>query len=470
MIELISHIINGLNYSDPNEPLIRLKRPIDQQEYLEFPSASKSTVESAIESSANFYKIWSRSPLVHRSEVLLKAAHKARQNINIISEKHAEETGKSISSSQAEISAALDQFEKYSNLATEFFTPKENATGSTRFRPYGPTVLIVPWNYPIVIAFRTLPALLISGNTVIWKPSEKTPNSAFWMLKYLELPAGLVNLVLGSGEAGAGLVSDPRTKLVVHTGSTKSGRLIAAKCGELLKPCILELGGKDAMILDSKVEVSLIATKIARASFENSGQICTSIEKVYVPDEIKSALIQALILEIEQWSLGEHDYELKMIGPMIDLNQVENVSRQVTEAVTLGAKCLAGGVFGGDFNNYFMPTLLCDVPPEAAINSDETFGPVIAISTYSSRADLVKYLNSDEYGLAATVVSDDPEFLSIVEEINTAIIWKNDWHSSVDDSTFEPFGNSGLGKIGPGKATLRAVNRAVHTSELLNRY
>lgn len=464
MIESIHHIVDGSDYSDPSESLHQLRSPKEQEEYLEFPTASDSTIDAAIKSSSKKFEYWSALSLKERTDILLTAAQRARLHIESLAIQHSHETGKSIAASTAEISGAIQQFEKYAELAKTFFQPQKNLTGHTLFRPYGPTVLIVPWNYPIAIAFRTLPALLISGNTVIWKPSERTPGSAYWILKRMNLPSGLVNLVLGFGDTGAALVADSRTKLVIHTGSTQSGRSIAAKCGELLKPCILELGGKDSIILDTDIDLTEAAPKIARASLENSGQICTSIEKVFFPVILRDSLTDALVKEMQAWTLGEHDYELKTIGPMIDTKQVRIVENQVRQAVTLGAKCIFGGTVSGSLSNYFLPTILIDIPRDAEIHSEETFGPVVSLYPYSSHAELVELLNSDGYGLATTIMSNNPKFLKILEKIDTAIVWINEWHSSVDGSTFEPSGKSGLGKIGPGNSTLLAVNRAVQIS------
>jgi succinate-semialdehyde dehydrogenase/glutarate-semialdehyde dehydrogenase len=222
----------------------------------------------------------------------------------------------------------------------------------------------------------------------------------------------------------------------------------------------LELGGKDAVIVDRDVDITAVAQKVVRASFENAGQICTSAERVLVHQDIHGRFVNALRDAALAWSVGRHDAEDRQIGPLIDAHQREIVQSLVTDAVSGGARVVAGGhAVRTEEGAYFEPTVIDGVNPRMSMFTAELFGPVVAVTAVRDMPEAVELANSSSYGLAATVFSNDSDVITWASRINTAIVWQGSWHASVVGSTFEPDGDSGMGASGPGLATLQAVSR-----------
>jgi len=454
------HVIDGDRVLNTDDEVEIRRAPIVSDGVGAFPLARETTIDAAITSSVAAFGDWSAMSLDARVRTVLGTVPALRAAGEEIAAAESWETGRSIVESRALVHAAIGQFEFYAGLAEEGLGSREGPAGTSVRRPYGPTALIVPWNYPITIAMRTLAALVLAGNTVIWKPSEKTPLSASVFMSHLSLPPGVVNLVLGDGVTGRRLVEDSRIRFVVHTGSTAAGRSIAEVSGKLLRPTLLELGGKDAVIVDRDADVSAAAKMVVRASFENAGQICTSAERVLVHQEIHEAFVVALRNEAREWTLGRHDAERRQIGPLIDDHQRSIVESLVGDAVARGAHLVVGGrATNAQDGAYFEPTVVDKVEPEMAVFTAELFGPVVAVTPVRDMSHAVELANASTYGLAATVFSSDPDASSWAANINTAIVWQGSWHASVAGSTFEPYGDSGLGASGPGLATLHAVSR-----------
>jgi succinate-semialdehyde dehydrogenase/glutarate-semialdehyde dehydrogenase len=255
--------------------------------------------------------------------------------------------------------------------------------------------LLVPWNDPIAIAGGQLGACLATGNTVVLKPSERTPLSTTRLVEVLDLPAGVLELLLGDERAGRPLAGHPEVDLVIHTGSIATGRELAALTAPDLRKVLLELGGKDPLIVDDGVDPAWAAEQAAAGAFANAGQLCTSVERIYVHEAVADAFVAAL-------TARARDTE---IGPLIDERQREIVHRHVTEAVGAGAELLTGGEPAGGPGFFYPPTVLSGCAGGMAVMREETFGPVAAVQGVRSFDDALAAANATEYGLAATVLT-----------------------------------------------------------------
>jgi acyl-CoA reductase-like NAD-dependent aldehyde dehydrogenase len=301
------------------------------------------------------------------------------------------------------VEAGIEAIEQYAELGPlhrgRSLAGGWGATDMMVHEPRGVVALIVPWNDPVAIACGQIAAALVTGNTAVFKPSEKTPLSAVRLAQLLDVPAGVLNLLLGDERAGRPLVAHPEVDVVLHTGSVETGREIARECAGTLKKAILELGGKDALIVDDGVDPHWAAEQAASGAFANAGQICTSVERIYVHEAVAGPFVAALAAQARSMT----------IGPLIDEGQRDVVHRHVGDAVKGGAEVLAGGEPSDGPGSFYPPTVLVGVDDEMAIMREETFGPVAAVRIVASFDEALAAANRTRYGLAASVLTGDEE-------------------------------------------------------------
>ena len=276
--------------------------------------------------------------------------------------------------------------------------------------PVGVVGVIAPWNYPLTLSISDAVPALAAGNAVVMKVDTQTPFSALIGAALLEeagLPAGLLHVVTGSGsQLGPELIA--RVDYVMFTGSTAVGRQVASQAAERLVPSSMELGGKNAMIVLEDADLDRAAEGAERGLFSNSGQLCISIERLFVHESIADEFTRRLVERVERMRLGASlDYSCDM-GSLISAKQLETVREHVEDAVAKGARVLTGGNARPEIGPYFHePTLLTDVRAGMTLFRDETFGPVAALSTFSSEDEVVERANDSDFGLNFSVWTGD---------------------------------------------------------------
>jgi succinate-semialdehyde dehydrogenase / glutarate-semialdehyde dehydrogenase len=276
--------------------------------------------------------------------------------------------------------------------------------------PLGVIGVISPWNYPLTLSVSDAVPAIAAGNGVVIKTDSQTPFSALWGKAVLEeagLPEGLVEVVTGSGsDLGPELIE--RVDYVMFTGSTAVGKKIAAQAAEQLKPSSMELGGKNAMLVLEDANMRRAIEGAERALFSNAGQLCISVERLFVHEAVADEFIAKLVDRTKRIKLGARlAYEDDM-GSLISQDQLDTVKEHVEDAVAKGAKVLAGGRPRPDVGPYFFePTLLTDVTEDMTLFADETFGPVVAVSTFSSEDEVVERANDSDYGLNFSIWTRD---------------------------------------------------------------
>ncbi len=288
----------------------------------------------------------------------------------------------------------------HGSLATKF------KSGRLVREPYGVVAIISPWNYPFSIPATETLAALVAGNAVVLKPSEFTSLVALQLQSLLHaagVPRDIFHVVVGDGATGAALIHSPIDKLV-FTGSVATGKRIAAAAAERLLPVVLELGGKDPMLVLDDVDIDVASSAAVWGAFVNAGQACLSVERCYVHRSLYEEFLRACVEKTNKLRVGNGLDLQTDVGPMIHERQLQIVEAHVEDAVARGARLLAGGsrllALG---KNFYKPTVLADVTHEMRIMREETFGPVLPVSAFDSDDEAVRLANDSEFGLAASV-------------------------------------------------------------------
>lgn len=369
------------------------------------PITAPGACEDAVARARAAFADWSRTPAADRAAALTAAAAAVRAAADELAELNARETGKLVDDATGGVEAGAATLVQYAELGPlhggRSLQGSWDATDLMIPEPRGVVAVLTPWNDPVAVAAGLLGAALVTGNTVVHKPSERCPRTGrrFAELLAEQLPAGVLEIVDGTGELGAQLASSEWVDVVAHVGSSVTGRAIARSCAERGAKAVLENGGNDALIVDAGVDPRWAAEQAALGAFANAGQICVSVERVYVVESIADAFLDELVAEARVW--GDR------IGPMVDTEQRSLVHDHVAGAVADGARVLIGGAPRPGKGAFYPPTVLTDCTPDMAVFCEETFGPVAPVRVVEHFEAALSEASDDRYGLAATVLTSD---------------------------------------------------------------
>ncbi|MDQ3921259.1 MAG: aldehyde dehydrogenase family protein, partial [Actinomycetota bacterium] len=306
--ETISHLIGNAEVPSTSEEAINVLDPATGEQIGVIPAGTPADASEAVKAAREAKTGWSRLPANERAEFVKSAARRMREHARDLAGLITLENGKPLHDALGGVEAGIGTLEQYAELGPlhrgKSLQGNFMATDAMVHEPYGVAAVVVPWNDPIAIACGYLGAALVTGNTVVYKPSEKTPLSAVRLVETFELPDGVLNLLLGDARAGWPLVAHEDVDLVLFTGSVKTGREILQAAGRQLKKAIVELGGKDPMIVDAGIDPAWAAGEAATGSFANAGQICTSVERIYVHESIANEFVQELVARAEALHVG----------------------------------------------------------------------------------------------------------------------------------------------------------------------
>ncbi|WGX96898.1 aldehyde dehydrogenase [Nocardioides sp. L-11A] len=334
----------------------------------------------------------------------------------------------------------------------------EDGASRLERRPLGVAALITPWNSPVLSVLEQCGPILLSGNALVVKPSELCPMSVAFLSSISPLPPGVMNVVHGDGSTGALLSAHEAVRLVSFTGSVGSGRAVALAAAQKLMRATLELGGKDAVVVDRDVDVESVAAQVALGSLLNSGQICTSMERVYVHQDIAPAFTEAVGVAVEAWGFDDGGAAMPALGPLASGRQRDLVVAQLRDAADRGARVVRGGVVPEGPGNRLPATVVTGVNASMSLMREETFGPVVAIESIGSFEAGLRQAAASTYGLGATVYSNDEAHLAAAAELPVALVWLNQWQGRGGIMVYEPTKSSGMGATG-GSASFDAATR-----------
>ncbi|MCV7414896.1 aldehyde dehydrogenase family protein [Mycolicibacterium litorale] len=369
------------------------------------PIADASTCAEAVKRARAAASGWARTPAAERAAALTAAAAAVREAADELAELNERETGKLRDDALGGVDAGAGTLVQYAELGPlhrgRSLHGQWTATDLMVPEPRGIVAVLTPWNDPVAVAAGLLGAALVTGNAVVHKPSERSPRTGrrFAELLAEQLPDGVLEIVDGDGSVGASLASADDVDVVAHVGSSATGRAIARTCAERGAKVILENGGNDALIVDTGVSPRWAAEQAAMGAFANAGQICVSVERIYVVDAIADAFVDALVDEARAWA--------QRIGPLVDERQRDVVHEHVADAARAGARIRIGGEPAPGPGSFYPPTVLTDCTPDMLVMREETFGPVAPVRVVPNFDTALMEAAADRYGLAATVLTND---------------------------------------------------------------
>lgn len=426
----------------PGASTLGVINPATGAVFAQSPRASQDELELAMASGERAFKLWRAVPFAERQQKLVLIAERITEHAEALARLLVSEQGKPYRDAHAEVLGAAWWCTEVAKMTLPVHVLEDNATlrSETRRVPMGVVAAIVPWNYPISVAFLKIPAALLSGNVVLLKPSPFTPLTTLKIGELLRdvLPAGVLNVVSGGDELGPWITEHPGVAKISFTGSTATGKRVVQSASASLKRVTLELGGNDAAIVLPDADIPKIAEQIFWSAFTNAGQICMATKRLYVHAAVYDALAAALVACAKKVKLGSGADPQSTMGPIQNQAQYQRVVRLLDDIAHRDQKVLIGGK-QSDTPGYFIPVTIIDNPADdTPVVTDEAFGPVLPMLKYTDIDAVIDKVNASPYGLAGSVWSSDPvAAAAVAERIASGTVWINTW---LHLSPLVPFG------------------------------
>ncbi|HET7305171.1 MAG TPA: aldehyde dehydrogenase family protein [Segeticoccus sp.] len=432
--------------------------------------ASPAQVEAALAGAESARADWRRTDPGERAAALRRAADLVRDRAGHLADLLTDETGRLHREALETAGVAADLLEEASvrGLAGSgrSLPGSTGAMDVVRAEPRGTVAVLTPWNDPFPAAAGLLAAALVTGNTVVHKPSERCTAAGLAFAECVQqaLPDDVLQVLPGDGSVGARIVADDRVRLVAHIGSTATGREIRRVTGARGAKAVVENGGKDPILVDDGVDPAWAAQQIALGAFSNAGQICTSVERVYVHTSVASETVRELVRLAESLRAGDPRDEDTTLCRMVDERQLRVVEDHVAQARDRGALCLTGGSRLDIDGPWYAPTVLTGCDDSMLVMTDETFGPVAPVQEVTSFEEGLRLADGTGYGLAATVLTPDTgHALRAADELQVGTVKVNAVFGGAPGGSADPRDASGDGcGFGPDLLREMVVLKAVH--------
>ena len=437
--------------------------PATEEVMAQVAEAEASDVDRAVQAARRAFDTgeWPKKTPQDRARILFNLAAKVREHLPHLAEVEALNTGKPIVEAEGDIGAVAEIFEYYGGLATKIpgqVNPvSANALSLSLKEPIGVCGLIVPWNYPLLMASWKLAPALAAGCTMVLKPAEQTPLTALMLAEFFTeagLPPGVINIVNGFGEScGAALVEHPLVDKIAFTGSTDVGKRITKSAANTLKRVTLELGGKSPNIFFADADWEASIDGALFGIFINQGEVCSAGSRILVQKKIYAKFVEAMAEKAKTIKIGPPLDRSSKMGPVVSKEQYDRVSNYLAVGKT-EAKLASGGGRPKQFDKgyYIEPTIFYDVENSARIAREEIFGPVATAIAFDDEADAIRIANDTHYGLAAAVWSRDIyKALRVVKSLRAGIVWVNHMQPTCTEAPWGGYKQSGVGReLGPG--------------------
>jgi lactaldehyde dehydrogenase/glycolaldehyde dehydrogenase len=412
------NFINGKFVPSSGTARIVVKNPATGEAICSVPNSTQQDVDNALTAAVKAQSSWAKQPAAARAKLLKRIAVKIRENVEPLARVITEEQGKTLGLARVEVDFTADYFDYMAEwgrrIEGEIIESDRAEETILLFRqPIGVIAGILPWNFPFFLIARKAGPALITGNTIVIKPSEETPHCAVKfcdLLEQLDVPPGLINVVHGSGSStGRALASSPRIGMISFTGSVETGSAIMTAAAQHITKVNLELGGKAPAIVMADADMDRTVEAIKSSRVINSGQVCNCAERVYVQRSIAGQFAEKLGAAMKSTHYGDPlQDETVAYGPLINEAGFRKVERLVGTAVKAGATLLTGGKRGaGDKGYFYEPTVLAGCKQEMEIIRNEIFGPVIPLVEFGDLDEAIAYANDSDYGLTSSIYTRD---------------------------------------------------------------
>jgi len=475
MNDTITNFISGKHVPPKSGQYLDLVEPATGLVIGRVPDSNAADIDAAVKAAADAFPAWSATPAIERARIITRIGTLVEANLQRLAAAESRDTGKPVQfASIVDIPRSATNFTAFAAMilsgSTEFHAferggvPGALDVGGFNYtlrKPRGVAGLISPWNLPLhLLTWKIAPAIA-TGNTVVCKPSEVTPTTAHLLCDLLTeagLPPGVVNMVHGRGQtAGASLVTHPDVPTISFTGSTPVGKWIGKECGDRLKRCSLELGGKNPFIVFADADLPAAVPTAGRAAFANQGQICLCGSRLLLHESIADEFTRHMVAWANQLKAGDPADPATKFGALTGAAHLEKVDSFVKLARELGGRVLAGGARvnpadlparckGGSF---YQPTVIDGLDPTCRVEQEEIFGPVVTIQRFKTDDEAVKLANGTQYGLASALFTRDLNRAhTVAARIDAGLVWVNCWMVRDLRTPFGGMKQSGVGREG----------------------
>lgn len=462
------NFVNGAWIDGSENNRIPVENPATGRQICEVAEATPSDVDAAVGAAKSCHeeRILSKLLPSERARMMLEVTAYLRAHIDKIAHIVVMDTGKRILDAKGEVEMAARYFEYYGGAADKLEGTSiplgDGFMNYTMHAPFGVSAQIVPWNYPLVIAARSIAAAFATANTSVVKTPELAPLSLYPLAEaclHAGFPAGSVNIVCGYGHvAGAALATHKDVNQLVFTGSVQTGQVIMRCAADLVVPSIMELGGKSAGVVFADARLEDVVESARNGIFRHAGQVCSAMSRLIVHESRYDEVLDGIVKMAEGLSIGpgidDHD-----ITPVMSAGQLDRVEGYCLGAVQQGATVATGGRRLEDKDGYFMPpSVFSNVSPEMSIANEEVFGPVLSVLKFSDPEEAIQIANGTEYGLAAGVFTRDlVQSHWAAQRMEAGQVYVNQWHAGGVETPFGGMKKSGFGREKGQEALLNYV-------------
>jgi len=458
-MKMLANFIDGHYKAPASGKYLDNHNPTTGEVYSQVPDSDARDVKEAVEAAKRIFSWWSARTKEQRSQVLLSIADRLEKSMEDFAQAESADQGKPLHlAREIEIPRAVANFRYFATKilhTEEMARPSAQTLNYTTRKPVGVAALISPWNLPLYLLTWKIAPAIAAGNTVVCKPSELTPMTAYLLgdiLNEAGLPHGVVNIVFGTGQgAGSALTSHTDVPLISFTGGTSTGRKIMEAAVPGIKKISLELGGKNAALVFADADIPEAVISTVRSAFQNQGEICLCNSRILVEESVFEQFCEKYARMVSLLKVGDPVEKETQMGPLVSKEHREKVLSYIKLASEEGGKILTGGSIPAMpmplSNGYFLsPTVITGLTPQCRVMKEEIFGPVVSIVPFKNEADAIAMANGTEYGLSASVWSQDVSRAHrVAQALDVGTVWVNSW--MVRDLAM-PFGGIKLSGIG----------------------
>ncbi|AIR66624.1 aldehyde dehydrogenase family protein [Cedecea neteri] len=430
------------------------RNPATGERIAVYPFENAAQIDAALARNQQAFNAWRVTPINERGQKLRDLGVAVRKHGEAMAQMITAEMGKPILQARAEVAKSANLCDWYAGHGPAMLgaeaTQVENNKAVIEYRPLGPILAVMPWNFPLWQVLRGAVPILLAGNSYILKHAPNVMGCAE-LIRQMFVDAGFVpslfELLNVTPEGVSQAINDPRVAAVTVTGSGRAGAAIGAQAGAALKKCVLELGGSDPFIVLNDADLDEAVKAAVAGRFQNTGQVCAAAKRFIVEAGIAEAFTDRFIAELKNYEVGTPQEEANRIGPMARYDLRDELHEQVTTSLKQGAKLLIGGDKLPGEGNYYAPTVLTNVTPEMTAFRQELFGPVAAITVARDSEHALELANDSDYGLSATVyTANEPLALEMAARLECGGVFINGYSASDPRVAFGGVKKSGFGR------------------------